>query len=174
VGRLPGPTRRLALVSRLSSGVIPADSGGASRDQKQVSALSQMFGVHVPMKREGAWRVWLIYSEIRKTTSKKTVRICTGPSRRSSYLAPRARQQKAAHRSFLHRKPMKTLRRARALLTENPVKDPRAIVKDVDVKQCGRLKKPVDNLARLMAAVGPAYVRVAEIVSNASTIDWGA
>jgi len=40
---------------------------------KQVSALAQMVRVHIPKRARSGLRVWLIYSDIKKTTGAKSV-----------------------------------------------------------------------------------------------------
>ena len=73
VGLFARANAQVALVSRLIQRGYSGGQRGRVTRSKQVSALSQMVRVHVPNEREAGLRVWLIYSEIRKTTSMKTV-----------------------------------------------------------------------------------------------------
>jgi hypothetical protein len=111
-----------------------------------------MVRVHIPNEREASLRIWLIYSEIRKTTGMKTVLdLYRTLSPFPSYLASAWLDSKRllAEPSFVtaHEE---LNRRARALLAGMPVKDHRSLVKEVDAKDWHEIEDTVDSLARMM------------------------
>lgn len=152
VGLFARASAQVALISRLMQRGYSGGQKGRVTRSKQVSALSQMVRVHVPNEREAGLRVWLIYSEIRKTAGMTSVLdLYRALSPFPSYLASAWLDSKKllAEPSFIgaHEE---LNRRARALLTGMPVKDHRSMAKDVDAKQWREIEDTVDNLARLM------------------------
>src|SRR5947209_10165516 len=107
---------------------------GRVSSSQQTSAVSQMVRLDVPNERDAGLRVWLIYSDIRKTTGSKSVlslyRIL---SSYPGYLASAWLDSKKllAEPSFLSAREDLN-RRVRALLTGLPVKDHRRVLKDLD------------------------------------------
>jgi Halocarboxylic acid dehydrogenase DehI len=152
VGLFARASAQVALFSRLIQRGYAGGQRGRVTRSKQISALSQMVRVHVPNEREAGLRVWLIYTEIRKTTGMKTVPdLYRALSPFPSYLASAWLDSKKllADASFISAHE-ELNRRARALLTGMPVKDHRSIMKDMDAKQWHEIEETVDTLARLM------------------------
>jgi hypothetical protein len=152
VGLFARASAQVALLSRLMQRGYSGGQKGRVTRSKQVSALSQMVRVHIPNEREAGLRVWLIYSEIKKTAGMTNVLdLYRTLSPFPGYLASAWLDSKKllAESSFISAHE-ELNRRARALLTGMPVKDHRSIAKDMDAKQWQEIEETVDNLARLM------------------------
>jgi hypothetical protein len=151
VGLFARATAQVALFSRLMQRGYSVGQKGRVTKGKQVSALAQMVRVHVPNEREAGLRVWLIYSDIKKTTGAKSVlSLYRVLSPFPSYLASAWLDSKRmlvehsfikAHEELNHR--------ARALLAGLPVKDHRSLLKDLDPAQWKDIEETVDSFARL-------------------------
>ena len=152
VGLFARAMAQVGLFTRLMQRGYSGGQKGRVSKSKQVSALSQMVRIHVPNEREAALRVWLIYSDIKKTTGAKNVlSLYRVLSPFPGYLASAWLDSKrllvdpsfiAAHEELN--------RRARALLTGLPVRDHRAILKDLDPAQWREIEETVDGFARLL------------------------
>jgi hypothetical protein len=108
--------------------------------------------VHVPNEREAGLRVWLIYSDIKKTTGARTVlSLYRALSPYPSYLASAWLDGKRLldEPSFVTARE-ELNRRARALLTGLPVRDHRAILKDLSSTQWREIEEMVDGSAQLL------------------------
>src|ERR1700731_598741 len=152
IGLFARATAQMALFSRLMQRGYSGGQKGRVTKLKQVSALAQMVRVHIPNEREAGLRVWLIYSDIKKTTGAKSVMsLHRALSPFPSYLASAWLDSKRllAEPSFISAHE-ELNRRARALLAGMPVKDHPAMVKDLDAAQWRDIEKPVDNFARLL------------------------
>jgi hypothetical protein len=152
VGLFARATAQMALFSRLVQRGYSGGQKGRVTRGKQVSALAQMVRIHVPNEREAGLRVWLIYSDIKKTTGAKSVlSLYRVLSPFPSYLASAWLDSKRmlVEPSFI--KAHEELnRRARALLAGLPVKDHRALMKDMDPAQWKDIEETVDGFARLL------------------------
>lgn len=143
---------QVGLFTRLMQRGYSGGQKGRVTRSKQVSALSQMLRLHIPNEREAALRVWLIYSDIKKTTGAKNVlSLFRVLSPYPGYLASAWLDTKrlfadpsfvAAHEELN--------RRARALLTGLPVRDHRALLKDIDPAQWREIEETVDGFARML------------------------
>ena len=114
--------------------------------------MSQMVRLHVPNEREAALRVWLIYSDIKKTTGAKSVlSLYRALSPFPSYLASAWMDSKRllADPSFVSARE-ELNRRARALLAGMPVRDHRALLKELEPKQWQEIEETMDGFARLL------------------------
>ncbi|MGZ4877082.1 MAG: halocarboxylic acid dehydrogenase DehI family protein [Candidatus Angelobacter sp.] len=152
VGLFARATARMALFSRLMQRGYSGGQKGRVTRSKQVSAMAQMVRVHVPNEREAGLRVWLIYSDIKKTTGAKSVMsLYRALSPFPSYLASAWLDSKRllADPSFISARE-ELNRRARALLAGMPVKDHRAILKDLNPAQWRDIEETVDGFARLL------------------------
>jgi hypothetical protein len=152
VGLFARASAQVALLSRLMQRGYSGGQKGRVTRSKQVSALSQMVRVHIPNEREAGLRVWLIYSEIKKTAGMTNVLdLYRALSPFPSYLASAWLDSKKLLAESSFRNAHEELnRRARALLTGIPVKDHRSLAKYMDAKQWQEIEETVDNLARLM------------------------
>ena len=152
VGLFARATAQMALFSRLMQRGYSGGQKGRVTKVKQVAAMAQMVRVHVPNEREAGLRVWLIYSDIKKTTGAKSVQsLYRVLSPFPSYLASAWMDSKRlmADSSFVNARE-ELNRRARALLAGMPVRDHRALLKDVDATQWREIEETVDGCARLL------------------------
>jgi hypothetical protein len=152
VGLFARATAQMALFSRLMQRGYSGGQKGRVTKMKQVAAMAQMVRVHVPNEREAGLRVWLIYSDIKKTTGAKSVlSLYRALSPYPSYLASAWMDSKRllADPSFVSARE-ELNRRVRALLAGMPVRDHRALLKDLDAAQWRELEETVDGFARLL------------------------
>jgi hypothetical protein len=152
VGLFAQATAQMALFSRLMQRGFSGGQKGRVTRLKQVSAMAQMVRVHVPNEREAGLRVWLIYSDIKKTTGAKTVlSIYRALSPFPGYLASAWLDSKRllAEPSFISAREDLN-RRVRALLTGMPVHDHRTLLRDLDPAQWREIEETVDGFARLL------------------------
>lgn len=143
---------KMALFARLVQRGYSGGQKGRVTASKQISALSQLVRLDVPNERDAGLRVWLIYSDIRKTTGSRTVpSVYRILSSFPGYLASAWLDSKKllADPSFVGAHEDLN-RRARAFLTGLPVKDHRALMKAVDTVQWRDIEETVDGFARLL------------------------
>ena len=152
VGLFARATAQVGLFARLMQRGYGGGQKGRVTRLKQVAALAQMVRVHVPNEREAGLRVWLIYSDIKKTTDAKNVlSLYRALSPFPSYLASAWLDSKRllADSSFVTAQE-ELNRRTRALLNGMPVKDHRSLLKDFDPAQWREIEETVDGFARLL------------------------
>ncbi|HZS26392.1 MAG TPA: halocarboxylic acid dehydrogenase DehI family protein [Candidatus Angelobacter sp.] len=152
VGLFARATAQVGLFSRLMQRGYSGGQRGRVTRSKQVSALAQMLRVHIPNEREAGLRVWLIYSDIKKITGAKNVlSLYRALSPFPSYLASAWLDSKRllADPAFIAATE-ELNRRTRALLAGLPVKDHRAMLKDLDAAQWHEIEETVDGFARLL------------------------
>lgn len=152
VGLFARATAQMALFSRLMQRGYSGGQKGRVTKMKQVAAMAQMVRVHVPNEREAGLRVWLIYSDIKKTTGAKSVlSLYRALSPYPSYLASAWMDSKRllVDPSFVGARE-ELNRRVRALLAGMPVRDHRALLKDLDAAQWREVEETVDGFARLL------------------------
>lgn len=141
-----------ALFARLMQRGYSGGQRGRVSASKQVAALSQMVQIHIPNEREAGLRVWLIYSELKKTTGAPAVPgLYRVLSPYPGYLASAWLDSKKIFQdpSFIPAR-NELNRRARALLTGLPVKDHRALLKNLDAAKWREIEETVDSFARLL------------------------
>lgn len=151
IGLFARATAQVGLFSRLMQRGYSGGQRGRVTRSKQVSALAQMLRVHIPNEREAGLRVWLIYSDIKKVTGAKNVlSLYRSLSPFPSYLASAWLDSKRllADPAFIAATE-ELNRRTRALLAGLPVKDHRALLKDLD-PQWHEIEETVDGFARLL------------------------
>jgi hypothetical protein len=141
-----------ALFARLMQRGYSGGQRGRVSASKQVSALSQMVQIHVPNEREAGLRVWLIYSEFKKATGAPAVPgLYRVLSPFPGYLASAWLDSKKLLQETSFVSSWEDLnRRARALLAGLPVKDHRALLKDLDPAKWREIEETVDCCARLL------------------------
>jgi len=141
-----------ALFARLMQRGYSGGQRGRVSASKQVSALSQMVQIQVPNEREAGLRVWLIYSEFKKTTGAPAVPgLYRVLSPFPGYLASAWLEGKKLLQETSFIGSWEDLnRRARALLAGLPVKDHRALLKDLDPAKWREIEETVDCFARLL------------------------
>ncbi len=141
-----------ALFARLMQRGYSGGQRGRVSSSKQVSALSQMIHIHVPNERDAGLRVWLIYSEFKKTTGAPAVPgLYRVLSPFPGYLASAWLDSKKLLQDNSFIAAWEDLnRRARALLTGLPVKDHRALLKDMTPAKWREIEETVDCFARIL------------------------
>lgn len=152
VGLFARATAQVGLFERLMQRGYSGGQKGRVTRSKQVSALAQMVRVHIPNEREAGLRVWLIYSDIKKITGAKNVlSLYRTLSPFPSYLASAWLDSKRllADPAFVAAAE-EINRRTRALLAGLPVKDHRAMLKDLGPAQWHEIEEMVDGSARLL------------------------
>ncbi|HET9838872.1 MAG TPA: halocarboxylic acid dehydrogenase DehI family protein [Candidatus Angelobacter sp.] len=152
VGLFARATAQVGLFARLMQRGYTGGQRGRVTRQKQVSALAQMVRIHIPNEREAGLRVWLIYSDFKKTTGAKSVlSLYRALSPFPSYLASAWLDSKKllADPSFAAAAE-ELNRRARALLTGLPVKDHRSTLKELDPALWREIEETVDGFTRLL------------------------
>lgn len=152
IGLFARATAQMALFTRLMQRGYSGGQKGRVSPSRQVSALAQMTNVHVPNEREAGLRVWLIYSDIKRTTGAKSVlSLYRVLSPFPGYLNSAWLDSKRVltDSAFIEAR-AEMNRRARALLTSFPVKDHRAQLKEVDARQWQEIEETVDGFARLL------------------------
>jgi hypothetical protein len=152
VGLFARATAQMALFTRLMQRGYYGGQRGRVSATKQVSAMAQVVNVHVPNEREASLRVWLIYSDIKRVTdSKHVLGLYRVLSPYPGYLASAWLDSKKvlSDSSFMAAREDLN-KRARALLTGLPVKDHKALLKDLDPKQWQEIEDTVDGFARLL------------------------
>jgi len=155
VGLFSRATAQMALFTRLMQRGYSGGQKGRVTHSRQVSALAQMVNVHIPNEREAGLRVWLIYSDIKRTTGAKSVMdLYRVLSPYPSYLNSAWLDSKRllTEPSFIAARD-EVNRRARALLTGFPVKDHRVILKDVDPAQWREVEDTIDGFARILPEI---------------------
>jgi len=150
VGLFARATSQMALFVRLMQRGYSGGQRGRVTSPRQISALAQMVRIDIPNEREAGLRVWLIYSDIKKITGAKTVlSLYRVLAPYPGYLASAWLDSKKLLRdpSFVAAREHLN-RRVRALLTGLPVKDHRALLKDLNPLQWREIEETVDGLAR--------------------------
>lgn len=155
---------RMALFARLIQRGYSGGQRGRCGGEKQASALSRLMTVHVPNEREAGLRVWLIYSEIKKATGARHVPslfrvLAPFPGYLASLwldakkLLPQrefeAAQQEASRRTL-------------SLLVGLPVRNHRALGRNITSPQWKEIEEMVDGFARLLptfAILAPVWYR---------------
>lgn len=141
---------QMALLVRLMQSGCSGGQRGRVTSSRQVSALAQMVRIDIPNEREAGLRVWLIYSDIKRTTGAKSVlSLYRVLAPYPSYLASAWLDSKKllADSAFIRARE-ELNRRARALLTGMPVKDHRAMLKELDPQQWNEIEETVNGFAR--------------------------
>jgi len=145
-------TAQMALFTRLMQRGYSGGQRGRVTATRQASAMAQIVNIHVPNEREAGLRVWLIYSEIKRMTGSKHVfSLYRVLSPYPGYLASAWLDSRKllADSSFIAAREDLN-KRARALLTGLPVKDHKALIKDLDANQWREIEETVDGFARLL------------------------
>lgn len=143
-------TAQMALLVRLMQSGCAGGQRGRVTSSRQVSALAQMVRIDIPNEREAGLRVWLIYSDIKRTIGAKSVlSLYRVLAPYPSYLASAWLDSKKllADSAFVRARE-ELNRRARALLTGMPVKDHRAMLKELDPQQWNEIEETVNGFAR--------------------------
>ena len=162
---LPGLfTRMLAQVS-IFSRLMQRGYGGGQKgrvsETKQAAALSRLLTVNVPNEREAGLRVWLLYSDIKRTTGTKSVTsmfrvLAPYPG----YLAAFWTETKRllSNPQFLHARDQMT-KRVSSLVVGLPVKDHRSIARGVAPDVWRDIEETIDAYTRAL----PQFALIATV-----------
>jgi len=152
VGLFARATAQVGLFTRLLQRGYSGGQRGRVTRLKQVSALAQMVRLHIPNEREAGLRVWLIYSDIKKTTGAKNVlSVYRVLSPFPSYLASAWLDSKRLLADSAFAAASEDLnRRVRALLAGLPVRDHRGILKETEPAVWREIEETVDGFARIL------------------------
>ncbi|HKW75862.1 MAG TPA: halocarboxylic acid dehydrogenase DehI family protein [Terriglobales bacterium] len=152
IGLFARATVQMGLLSRLMQRGYSGGQKGRVTGARQPSALAQLIQLQIPNEREAGLRVWLIYSDIKRTTgSKNVLSLFRALSPFPSYLASAWLDSKRllADSAFLATRE-DINRRVRALLTGLPVRDHRTMLKEVSSAEWREIEETVDGFARLL------------------------
>lgn len=151
IGLFARATAQMGLLSRLMQRGYSGGQKGRVTGSRQPSALAQLIQLQIPNEREAGLRVWLIYSDIKRTTgSKNVLSLFRALSPFPSYLASAWLDSKRllADHAFIAACE-EINRRVRALLTGLPVRDHRAMLKELAAADWREVEETVDGFARL-------------------------
>ncbi len=143
---------QMVLFSRLMQRGYSGGQRGRVSEAKQPAALARLTTLHIPNEREAGLRVWLIYSDIKRTTGIRNVMsIYRMLSPFPGYLASVWMDSKKifAENSFPRARDQIS-KRALGLLVGLPVKDHRAVNKNLTPVQWREIEQVVDGFARLL------------------------
>jgi hypothetical protein len=152
---------QMALFTRLMQRGYSGGQRGRTTENRQASALSRMITLHVPNEREASLRVWLIYSEIKKTTgSRNVISLFRVLAPFPGYLASMwLDSKKLLADSTLASAREQIAKRVAALLIGLPVKDHRSAGKQIAPGTWRDIEETVDGFARLL----PQFALLSEV-----------
>lgn len=151
VGTFTRSLAKMALFSRLMQRGYGGGQRGRVTAGKQASALSRMVTLHVPNDNEAGLRVWLIYSDIRRTLGVHNIlSVYRVLSPFPAYLASVWLDSKKllGEPAFLRARD-DVSKRTVGLLVGLPVRDHRAAGKHIESAQWRSIEETVDNFSRL-------------------------
>ncbi len=142
---------RMSLFTRLMQRGFAGGQRGRVSNGKQASALSRMVTLHVPPESDAGLRVWLIYSDIRRTLgTRNIVSMFRVLSPFPSYLASVWIDSKKVIGSaaFKHARD-EVSKRTLALTTGLPVRDHRSGGRQISPEKWREIEDAVDGYARI-------------------------
>lgn len=144
---------RMALFTRLMQRGYAGGQRGRVSPGKQASALSRMVTLHVPNESEAGLRVWLIYSDIKRTLgSRNVLSMYRVLSPFPAYLASVwMDSKKLLQDSAFMRARDEVGKRSLGLLVGLPVRDHRAAARDISPQQWRDIEEMTDNFVRISA-----------------------
>lgn len=154
---------RMALFARLMQRGYSGGQKGRVTARRSGAPFARMITLHVPGESEASLRVWLTYTEIKRTTGAKLVPdLFRAISPFPGYLTSVWVDMKKifADRDFLRARD-EVSRRSLTLLHGLPVSDHRALLDEFSPAQWNEIEQMVDNFARLLPqfALGAAVWR---------------
>jgi Halocarboxylic acid dehydrogenase DehI len=152
---------RMALFTRLMQRGYAGGQRGRVSNGKQASALSRLVTLHVPPENDAGLRVWLIYSDIRRTLGMRNVAsMYRVLSPFPAYLASVwMDSKKVIDDTAFKRARDEASKRTLALTTGLPVRDHRAMGRQISPQQWHEIEETVDSYAR----VAPQFALLAAI-----------
>lgn len=161
---------RMALFTRLIQRGYSGGQKGRVTPGRQAPALSRMISLHVPNERDASLRVWLIYSDIRRTMgTKQVMSLFRALSPFPGYLASAWLDSKniMQDKSFLRSRDA-IAQRAAALTVGMPVRDHRALGKAIPPAKWWEIEQTMDNFARLLPGLALLSIVWRRSFSNVS------
>lgn len=143
---------RMVLFSRLLQRGYSGGQAGRISGAKQAAALSRLFTLQVPTEKDAGLRVWLIYSDLKRTFDSKHVpSIFRMLSPFTGYLGSTwVDTKKLLAESNFQRSRDDISRRALGLIVGLPVRDHRQQARNVSPAQWRDVEETVDSYARLL------------------------
>lgn len=142
---------KMALFTRLMQRGYAGGQRGRITNGKQASALSRMVTLHVPNESGAGLRVWLIYSDIKRTLSTHNVlSIYRTLAPYPAYLASVWMDSKKlmADAGFVRARE-EVSKRTAGLLVGLPVRDHRAACRQIEATQWRDVEELLDGMARI-------------------------
>jgi len=142
----------LTLFLRLMQLGYSGGTGGRVSPGKLTPALSRLISLHVPGERAASLRVWLLYSEIKRTTGEEHVPdLFRVLSPFPGYLASAWLESKRLFRDQGFQSAREEVaRRATACVTGLPVHDHRQLAQHISAEQWSKIEATVDSSLRLL------------------------
>ncbi|HZU44603.1 MAG TPA: halocarboxylic acid dehydrogenase DehI family protein [Terriglobales bacterium] len=152
---------RMVLFARIMQRGYSGGQSGRCSGDKQASALSRMMTLHIPNERDASLRVWLIYSDIKKTTTARQVpSLFRALAPFPGYLASLWMDAKKVFRQpEFEAVSQEVSKRSLSLLVGLPVRDHRAVGRQITPAQWKAIEELVDNNARLL----PSFAVLASV-----------
>jgi len=155
---------RMVLFARLMQRGYSGGQRGRCGGEKQASALSRLMSLQIPNERDAGLRVWLIYSDIKKTTGARHVpSLFRAVAPFPGYLASLwVDAKKVLHQREFDMAAQEVSRRTLSLLVGLPVRNHRALARNVSATQWKEIEEMVDRFARLnpaFAILGAVWYR---------------
>lgn len=143
---------KMALFTRLMQRGYAGGQKGRITAGKQASALSRMVTLHIPNESEAGLRVWLIYSDIKRTLNTHNVlSIYRTLAPYPAYLASVwMDSKKIMNDAGFVRAREEVSKRTSGLMVGLPVRDHRAACRQVQATQWRELEDLVDGMARIL------------------------
>jgi hypothetical protein len=143
---------RLVLFTRAMQRGYSGGQQGRVSPAKHTPALSRLVTLHVPREEEASLRVWLVYSDIKRTTgSRHVISMFRVLSHFPGYLASVWLDAKKvfAHKEFARARD-EVVRRSIGLMTGMPIRDHRQLSKSITPEQWRDIEETIDAFARLL------------------------
>lgn len=149
---------RMILFSRLLQRGYSGGQTGRITGSKQSAALSRMFTLQVPAEKDAGLRVWLIYSDLKRTLEAKHVPSAFRMlSPFTGYLGSVwVDTKKLLSETGFQRSRDDISRRSLGLIVGLPVRDHRQHARNVTPAQWREIEETVDSYARLLPALALA------------------
>ncbi|MBV9088140.1 MAG: hypothetical protein JOY79_11690, partial [Acidobacteriaceae bacterium] len=143
---------QMALFTRLMQRGYAGGQRGRISEAREAAALSRIVSLKIPNEREAGLRVWLIYSDIKKTTATRNVAsMFRVLSPFPGYLAATwLDSKKILTQPSFHAAREQIAKRTVSLLVGMPVKDHRAGTKQLTPSNWRDIEETVDSFARLI------------------------
>jgi hypothetical protein len=152
---------RIGLFARLMQRGYGGGQKGRISNGHQVAAVARLVTLHIPNEKDAGLRVWLLYNDIKKGTGARTVlSLFRAISPFPGYLASVWLDTKKiiTEPSFLRARE-ELNRRSLGVLVGLPVRDHRALGKNLAPEQWREIEETVDGFSRLL----PQFALIAAV-----------